>query len=109
SIISPAKATSRVPWGCSSASRSAATARFASTSSDGAKPAGNSQPGCFPYNSISDMHRAAILLFALALSACTPVFFQPTGSIYSTPGIYGIDYQPVEFRAADGTTLFAWF
>jgi fermentation-respiration switch protein FrsA (DUF1100 family) len=55
------------------------------------------------------MRRAALLLLALTLSACTPVFFQPTGSIYTTPGIYGIDYQPVEFHAADGTALFAWF
>src|SRR4051812_45644292 len=52
---------------------------------------------------------AAILLLALSLGACTPVFFQPSGTIYATPGIYGIDYQPVEFHAADGTALFAWF
>jgi len=55
------------------------------------------------------VHRAAILILVLALSACTPVFFQPTGTIYSSPGIYGIEYQPVEFKAADGTALFAWF
>jgi len=53
--------------------------------------------------------RLALVALVLALGACTPVFFQPTGTIYSSPGIYGIDYQPVEFRAADGTTLFAWF
>jgi len=53
--------------------------------------------------------RLALVALVLALSACTPVFFQPTGTIYSSPGIYGIDYQPVEFRAADGTALFAWF
>ncbi len=55
------------------------------------------------------MRRAAALAFLLALGACTPVFFQPSGNIYSTPGLYGIDYQPVEFHAADGTALFAWF
>jgi fermentation-respiration switch protein FrsA (DUF1100 family) len=51
----------------------------------------------------------AALALVLALGACTPVFFQPSGGIYSTPGLYGIDYQPVEFHAADGTALFAWF
>lgn len=55
------------------------------------------------------MRRAAILALILALGACTPAFFQPSGNIYSTPGLYGIDYQPVEFRASDGTALFAWF
>jgi fermentation-respiration switch protein FrsA (DUF1100 family) len=50
---------------------------------------------------------ALILLFGLA--ACTHVFFQPSGNIYSTPGLYGIDYERVEFKAADGTALFAWF
>jgi len=55
------------------------------------------------------MKRLAILLLALALGACTPVFFQPHNVIVSTPGLYGIDYQPVELRAADGTALFAWF
>ena len=53
--------------------------------------------------------RLVLAALVLALSACTPVFFQPTGTIYSSPGIYGIDYQPVEFSAADGTALFAWF
>jgi uncharacterized protein len=53
--------------------------------------------------------RLALAALLLALSACTPVFFQPTGTIYSSPGIYGIEYHPVEFHAADGTALFAWF
>lgn len=55
------------------------------------------------------MRRAALLVLAIALSACTPAFFQPSSNIYATPGQYGIDYQPVEFHAADGTALFAWF
>jgi fermentation-respiration switch protein FrsA (DUF1100 family) len=37
------------------------------------------------------------------------VFFQPHSVIVSTPGLYGIAYEPVELRAADGTALFAWF
>ena len=55
------------------------------------------------------MRYATILLLVLALGACTPVFFQPSGTIVSTPGLYGIEYHPVEFKAADGTALFAWF
>ena len=55
------------------------------------------------------MRCAAALVLFLALGACTPIFFQPSGNIYSTPGLYGIDYQPVEFHASDGTALFAWF
>lgn len=55
------------------------------------------------------MRYAATLLLVLVLGACTPVFFQPSGTIVSTPGLYGIEYHPVEFKAADGTALFAWF
>lgn len=53
--------------------------------------------------------RAFAVLLAVCLGGCTSVFFQPDRAIYQTPGLYGIDYQPVEFRAADGTQLFAWF
>jgi len=49
------------------------------------------------------------LAFALLTAACTPVFFQPSGHLYATPGLYGIQYEPVEFKADDGTALFAWF
>jgi len=55
------------------------------------------------------MRRVALIVLFLALGACTPIFFQPSGTIVSTPGLYGIEYHPVEFRAADGTALFAWF
>src|SRR3954464_10493585 len=109
SIISPARATSHGPSACNSASRSAATARFASTSSGGAKRGSSSAAARFHCSSTSDVRSLAALVLIFALGACTPVFFQPTGSIYSTPGIYGIDYQPVDFRATDGTALFAWF
>src|SRR5919201_69027 len=54
--------------------------------------------------------RTLIALFAAAsLTGCTPVFFQPSGTLYATPGLYGLDYQPVELQAGDGTKLFAWF
>ena len=55
------------------------------------------------------MRCLAALLLAFSLSACTHVFFQPHKVILSTPGLYGIEYEPVELRAADDTALFAWF
>jgi len=47
--------------------------------------------------------------FVLFISGCTQAFFQPHRYIVSTPGQYGVEYQPVEFKAEDGTALFAWF
>jgi uncharacterized protein len=55
------------------------------------------------------MRRILVLILASLASACTPVFFQPSSTLYATPGLYGIDYQPVELKAKDGTSLFAWF
>jgi fermentation-respiration switch protein FrsA (DUF1100 family) len=55
------------------------------------------------------MRSLAAVVLAVLVAGCTPVFFQPSSRIYQTPGQYGIDYQPVEFKAADGTGLFAWF
>lgn len=53
----------------------------------------------------------ALIAFSLIvfISGCTQAFFQPHGYIVATPGQFGIDYQPVEFKARDGTALFAWF
>jgi fermentation-respiration switch protein FrsA (DUF1100 family) len=53
--------------------------------------------------------RALLVFLAVSLTGCTQAFFQPHGHIVATPGQFGIDYQPVEFKAADGTALFAWF
>ena len=53
--------------------------------------------------------RPAFFLLALCLTGCTSVFFQPSSTLFATPGEFGIDYQRVEFSAADGTPLFAWF
>jgi uncharacterized protein len=55
------------------------------------------------------MRTLAALALCLAFAGCTPVFFQPSSGIHATPGLYGIDYERVEFKAADGTGLFAWF
>lgn len=55
------------------------------------------------------MRALLALLLALWLTACTQAFFQPHRVIVSTPGLYGVKYQPTEFEAKDGTALFAWF
>lgn len=55
------------------------------------------------------MRSLLALLAVVFATGCTPVFFQPSPNIYETPGQYGIEYEPVEFKAADGTALFAWF
>lgn len=55
------------------------------------------------------MRALALLAFALLVSGCTQAFFQPHRHIVSTPGLYGLEYHPAEFKAADGTALFAWF
>jgi fermentation-respiration switch protein FrsA (DUF1100 family) len=53
--------------------------------------------------------RALALALVLCLSGCTTAFFQPSTAIYQTPGLFGLEYEPVEMRATDGTELFAWF
>lgn len=51
----------------------------------------------------------ATLLLALLLAGCTQAFFHPHRMLVNTPETFGLDYQPVELEAADGTALFAWF
>src|SRR5947207_2938863 len=94
---------------CRTASPSGGTRRCGSTSPERAKRIAASTPVRSPSRFTSDMRLLAALALAVVTAGCTPVFFQPTGSIYATPGQYGIEYQPVEFKAADGTALFAWF
>jgi len=55
------------------------------------------------------MRALAVLIFSLCLTSCTSVFFQPSSNLFATPGEFGLDYERVEFAAADGTPLFAWF
>lgn len=55
------------------------------------------------------MRAALALALVLSCGACTSVFFQPDRTLFQTPGLYGLEYQPVELHAADGTELFAWF
>jgi uncharacterized protein len=52
---------------------------------------------------------AAAALALLLLAGCAPAFFQPSNALFHTPGQFGLEYEPVEIRAADGTELFAWF
>lgn len=53
----------------------------------------------------------ALLALALAvfLTGCTTQFFQPHRMLVDTPGRFGLEYQPLDIHAADGTLLFAWF
>ena len=55
------------------------------------------------------MRALAAVLLGLSLGGCTSVFFQPDRTLFQTPGLYGLEYQPVTLHAADGTELFAWF
>ena len=55
------------------------------------------------------MRSLLVTALALALAGCSTAFFQPSTAIYQTPGQFGLDYEPVEIRAADGTELFAWY
>jgi len=55
------------------------------------------------------MRALLALSLVIILGGCTQAFFQPHRGIVSTPGQYGLEYHPVEFKAADGTALFAWF
>jgi fermentation-respiration switch protein FrsA (DUF1100 family) len=55
------------------------------------------------------MRALTALLFSLWLTGCTQVFFQPHSIIVTTPEQFGLDYERVEFKAEDGTALFAWF
>ena len=53
--------------------------------------------------------RCLVAVLALCLAGCTPVFFRPSTALVFTPGQFGLEYEPVELHAADGTELFAWF
>ena len=46
---------------------------------------------------------------ALALGGCTGVIFQPMHQLVLTPDQIGLDYEEVEFEAADGVPLHGWF
>jgi fermentation-respiration switch protein FrsA (DUF1100 family) len=51
----------------------------------------------------------SIALVSLWLTACTHAFFYPDRILVDTPDKAGLEYQPVELAADDGTALFAWF
>ena len=55
------------------------------------------------------MRALPALLVSLFLAGCTSVFFQPHDILVATPAQYGVDYERMEFKAADGTGLFAWY
>lgn len=55
------------------------------------------------------MRTLTLLLLSLLLAACTQAFFYPHRVLVNTPGEFGLEYQPMEIRASDGTALYAWF
>jgi fermentation-respiration switch protein FrsA (DUF1100 family) len=55
------------------------------------------------------IRRLASTVVVLCLAACTQAFFYPDRILVSTPDSLGLDYEPVEIIAGDGTSLFAWF
>jgi len=56
-----------------------------------------------------DIRHLGLFLLTVLLSGCTYLFFQPHGFLIDTPDRHGIEYRIETFRAADGTTLNAWF
>jgi fermentation-respiration switch protein FrsA (DUF1100 family) len=55
------------------------------------------------------MRAIFLVILATSVSACTQLFFQPDRFLVHTPDTFGVAYEPVEVRAADGTALFGWF
>ena len=53
--------------------------------------------------------RLLVITLMAFVAGCSTSFFQPSTALFHTPGQFGLDYEPVEIRAADGTELFAWF
>lgn len=49
------------------------------------------------------------LLVMLLLSGCESLFFFPSRQLQHTPAELGLQYQDVNFNAADGTRLTGWF
>jgi fermentation-respiration switch protein FrsA (DUF1100 family) len=53
-----------------------------------------------------------MLAAALAIPAAgcaNSMFYWPTREVYCTPASYGLRYESVDFRSADGTRLSGWF
>jgi len=55
------------------------------------------------------MRTLKLLLLTALLSSCTSLFFHPHNVLIDTPDKYGIKYQTENFKAADDTSLNAWF
>ena len=54
------------------------------------------------------MRLLLILVFAMSVSACTNVFFQPQQIQYLTPDKIGLVYEDIYFSSADGVKLHGW-
>ena len=53
--------------------------------------------------------RALGLLFLFVVSGCTSHFFYPDRVFVQGPERYGLEYREMQFSAADGTALHAWY
>jgi uncharacterized protein len=53
--------------------------------------------------------RVAFVLFVTLAAGCTSTFFQPHRELVATPARFGLAYETVPLRAADGVELFTWF
>jgi len=54
-------------------------------------------------------YAAISALYATLLAGCNSLFFYPEHAIVDTPEQHGIEYQTMQFRAADGVKLSSWF
>src|SRR5258706_90463 len=58
----------------------------------------------------SDMRRVGLVLtLALAVNACTNLFFQPHHFQVLSPERFGLEYEDVTFTSSDGVELHGWF
>ena len=53
--------------------------------------------------------RTLSLLLTLLLAGCTTAFFHPDRYLVHQPERFGLEYREMQFAAADGTELYAWF
>lgn len=58
---------------------------------------------------INNMRLFLTFIFALSLTACTNLFFQPQDTQYLTPDKIGLAYEDVYFSSTDGVKLHGWW
>ena len=53
--------------------------------------------------------RSLAFLLTFVLAGCTTAFFHPDRYLVHEPERFGLEYQEMQFAAADNTELYAWF